>query len=365
DGILTFGPNATVRNFIVNAVGTSTVAIRIHRHDRLDSVELTPSRLTLRQSEGNQLRFSVLAVFKDHVSGTDIPCVADISQHPGLRWSITPGTGAALTPDQSGFVVPLGQNATGSETVGLTLPADLLIGAPSLPPLTATIQLAPAWDTPLQDALRPIAGPGFGKINDIPNFVILPDGFANRTEFSDAALGLIDKVRELGTLAPWNMFLAKKSDAMNFWLAWVPSPDEGGNEIGELYRAGETRDRHLHSESSEPDLSRGSSHAGRRCRTEFPVSDGDLAGALQCGVPRGRDGRPLEAMEESRDTLSRSRGGRDFRNQHWPSAPAASTVDVEHWFTSVSCSSPEHRSSAVAAVHQARWPGQHYRRISL
>lgn len=239
NGTLTFGSIAPVRNFIVNAVsGTTKVPIRIHRHDFLQSAELTPPSLTLHQTEGTQVRFSVLAVFTDDANGSNVPCVADISQHPGLKWARTSGTSADVTPDQSGFIVWLGQLDSGPSTFQLTLPADLLVNASPLPPLTGQIQLAPPWETPPQDALQPIAGLGFDQINDVPNVLILPDGFTDRTEFEKAATGIVNKIAGAPTVAPWNTFLAKKSNVMNCWMGWVPSPTEGGNDLNELWQDG-------------------------------------------------------------------------------------------------------------------------------
>ena len=234
NGQLTFFQGtAAVRNFIVNAVhGTDPpVPIRIHRHDLLDSVELTPTKLTLRQQ--SSARFSILAVFKDHVDGTDVPCVADISQQPGLTWAVNSGP-VAMSNARPGFVVAGSGPGTGTAVIQVTLPAELFpVGATPLPPVVGNIQLAPDWSTPLPDSISWVAGPGFAQWDNVPNILILPDGFPNRAEFENAARAIINKVKTSPTAAPWNLFLSaqtpqaptpQQSGWVNVWMAWVPSP---------------------------------------------------------------------------------------------------------------------------------------------
>src|SRR5206468_2021029 len=108
----------SVTNFLLSAVFADPsvfqeTEIRIHVHDAVQDIWLTPSTLTIHEGAADEYRFTVLARFKDDVVGdiTDWPRLryksVDLAAHTdstdvlvsakGILKAVTPGKSAEIT----------------------------------------------------------------------------------------------------------------------------------------------------------------------------------------------------------------------------------------------------------------------------
>jgi IgA Peptidase M64 len=249
------GSVSPLRSFIVAATlettgGTklSLPPIRIHLHDTIEKVWLTPSSLTIRN--GSTKQFTVLARFDD---GT----VADITDWPrthelvdwsvfgnpvsGTRrinynWSIMaplPSYIALETdPDTSGTNgrIISGQSSSPLITVGLQLPTEF--GMVNASPITGTVICAPPWSTRIEAKL--VAGDET-RIESRRNAVFVPDGFTR----AEIANGDFDAIVQLAVnscnndraLLPYPLL----KDSINYWRVHVESPEPAATLLPEFY----------------------------------------------------------------------------------------------------------------------------------
>ncbi len=218
--------------FIGDAAGPygAKTYLRIHLHAGLTKAWLTPGRLTVRQGATGQ-RLTVLAQFQDGVYGDITTWAPESVPSPGtldfvhLSGTAKPAFGWA--PDNAALVnidpvtgVLQAVGSTGSATVRLVPAA----GAPIPPPAKATIACATAWG---KLAIQPtcISGPGTAGANDVPNVLILPDGFttAQRGDFERLADGLVAMLGSGTRTLPFNILKRR----INYFRAFVASPEGG------------------------------------------------------------------------------------------------------------------------------------------
>ena len=226
---ITTGSLTEVDNFLVDALvtvdqpGGSTTfpaaQIRVHIHGGVADAWLAPTRLSVREGANGQ-SFSVLALFDD---GT----VGDVGADPGVRWS---GGSAAVSVDPD--TGRLTANAvSGPVTITATLPATFggLVR-------TAEVEILPAWSAlPLANRRATlIAGPGVAEIDRVPNVLVLGDGFvaADAPVFEQVAHTLVDQLRTNRFASPFDLL----SGSINYWRAFLPSPEFGGTVLHELYQ---------------------------------------------------------------------------------------------------------------------------------
>ncbi len=204
--------------------GTAIVpSIRIHVHDAVSAVWLTPELLTVRGDDSGK-RLSVLAEFADGADRT----VADISGLDGLVWNVV-SVGAYLDIDPlSGEMTagpPDSSEGTTIERVGVTLPAtfggldaetDILIGES-----WSALGQASYADI-LEDG--PAAIPGEDRqdlIDNYTNILFLPSGFLDSEEhlFRDFARQVVRRLQRRSITNPFN----RLKDSVNYWAAFIPS----------------------------------------------------------------------------------------------------------------------------------------------
>jgi hypothetical protein len=198
--------------------------IRVHVHDRLVRAWLTPSTLTVRP-DAHVSSFSLLAEFDDKVIG-------DIRGWLPLAWSTDPPPPASpavgdieLFSDTAGWF--RGHRAGAEATVTVTY-------APMPwpdPPPTARVVCREPWGTPRE--LTWVGGKDPAKWQDARNVLFLPDGFTDgETElFETLVRTVVRKLRTSTVLRPFDLI----HDEMNFWAAFVPSPQAGVNVLHEVY----------------------------------------------------------------------------------------------------------------------------------
>jgi hypothetical protein len=196
--------------------------VRIHVHDALSAIRLTPDPLVGRQGALN-VRFTVLARFGDGIVGevTDWTLLQAGAHHVVELSS----SGAAITVDPDdqtiGFVTQGGSAAIGVAFMGTPTGA------------SAQAQCGPPWSTPTEAVF--VDGRGEGARDDVPNVLFLPDGFdaGERAGFE----GLVKDLVQNGLAR--NAFLSPYvhlSRSMNFWSCFVPSPKKGTSILSEVGR---------------------------------------------------------------------------------------------------------------------------------
>jgi hypothetical protein len=231
-------PAPKLRNFIVRATVTDaaatsmTLEIRFHIHESVRKIWATPAALTVRQN-AEDVRLTVLAEFDDGTVG-DVTEWANLpAAHTShLAWSAA--TSADVDAQADGRI--LAKTAGAARTVTVRLgPAP----APANMRSTVTITVAPPWSNPT--ALTFIDGAGAARFPSVPNILLLPDGFTARADFERLARDVVLKLSTRHSTRPFDLL----KDSINYWMAWVPSPQDGVSlvsEMGEvLARSGATR----------------------------------------------------------------------------------------------------------------------------
>jgi hypothetical protein len=224
-----------------NPASPFTSYIRFHVHEEVGGMWLTPGLLTVPE-RAHDMRFSILAEFNDGTYG-DVtnwspfvsPAAGDLtfvhatpSPNPILTW----GTGALGVMDvdpRTGVLTcrPGAVNTTTniSAIAGLAPPNPSLAGGRALG--------APKWDTPV--ALDFIAGPGGSEIDNVPNVLILGDGFqlAERQAFMDLAGQLVKGLHSSSRTRPFDLV----KNRMNYFAAFRESREQGIATLGPVIRS--------------------------------------------------------------------------------------------------------------------------------
>lgn len=195
--------------------------IRVHVHGAVTAAWLGPARLSIHQGADGQ-RLGVLAQFDD---GT----VGDLTHHRGITWA---SAGAAVAVDPvTGELT--GTAVSGPVRITATLPADLGGGT-----ATGDVAVMPAWGA--DPAAPPVAtlvgGPGRAAADRVPNVLFVAEGFTatQAGEFADVAGELARKLQSETATSPFNLLRG----SINYWCAFVPSPQGGVTALHELRVAG-------------------------------------------------------------------------------------------------------------------------------
>ncbi|HET6479915.1 MAG TPA: hypothetical protein VFG35_07755 [Actinoplanes sp.] len=207
---------------------TFTAYRRFHIHTSITRSWMTPSQLTVRQAN-RRCRFDLMAEFDDGSYGNltawcpaSTPAPTDRTyvrangvNTPAIVWS---ATGGAVTVDPAS-----------GELTGVANAGNAVIKADRAPAatITGTALAAPRWNTPF--TLTPVAGRGFAGLASRRNVLILPDGFtaAQRPDFVRQVETMVRALNTRQRTRPFD--LAK--DTLNYFMAWVPSREDGTSPI--------------------------------------------------------------------------------------------------------------------------------------
>ena len=224
-------------NFIIEIQGhnqdgstSTTETIRVHVHDSVSDLWLTPERLTVRPTglprpEGTTSRFSLRVQF-------DTGVVGDLTDHHGVTWT-SEGPGGTDNFFADGKLRIAAVDTPGSEIpIRATLPASLS-GRRTDP---ATLRIGHPWtdepDPPEAETVVGGAGPGVAP-DRVPNVLVLGDGFLD--DDSDAFDGIVDRIvhhlRTNRLMRPYDLL----SSSMNFWKVFLPSDVRGISFRCEVY----------------------------------------------------------------------------------------------------------------------------------
>jgi hypothetical protein len=246
-------PPPRLRSFIIDVTVTDPpvelrTSIRIHVHEAIERMWLTPSPLTVRQHATGPVRFTVLAKFDDGEIGDvtnwtqlqplllgDATFVrANGSDTPELVWSSGPGP--VTVDERSGLLTLTG--APGQPTT-ITVRRPFPEPVPSDARASADALAAGPWTEPVQ--VEPVQGPGFDAMGGegVRNILFLPDGFTgtggDKAAFERCVRVMVSRLSVRGRTRPWDLL----KDTFNYFRAWVPSPQAGISVLQELDRVPE------------------------------------------------------------------------------------------------------------------------------
>jgi hypothetical protein len=290
-------------NFVVIATGTGTQGaftnyIRIHLHKSLKRIWLTPSSLTVRQQAKNA-SFTLLAEFADS-AGVGDGVYGDITNWSSFFFPNLTGAAFVSWLDDGIPVLDWESSDPAQLSVGprtgllvcksATAVAGVLVTARARPGLTppppalttdAVALGAPPWSS-MTAMLERIAGPGFDHMAKVVNFVILPEGFDEdeKPEFEQLAGDLVRQLQTVWRTRPFDLF---GETNVNYFRAWVPSPQRGISALSTMRR---------------------SNVAGTKSRArerDTAVGAGQTIGAGETGVPPTADKDKTYLLNE-RDT---------------------------------------------------------------
>lgn len=233
-----FQNNLAGHSFVIKATATADGAsaetrIRIHVHNAIKRMWLTPKRLTVRNG-AKDVRFSVLAQFDDDTIGditnwspfttpngdTDFTYVHRTGANaPAPTWSSA--TGPVKADPQTGVLTA--SASTGGNAVTVQLGTTTA---------TARAECAEPWKT--QRVVDLVAGPGTKSSNFVYNILFLPDGFTkdDKTTYEQRVALIVKRLEVRGRSSPFGLMPGK----VNYWRGWLASPDAGITVPTELDR---------------------------------------------------------------------------------------------------------------------------------
>ncbi len=210
----------------------TTTFIRIHVHQSISSIWLTPAQLTIRQYiDSTVTPFPQETIFKFAVHAQfDDACVGNITSWPGLTWGPAGRINAS-----TGHLIILATDKPGNTfTVTAGLPASL--GGLSTAP--ATVRLGDSWMSGSVNYIDIVPGggwPGIIEPGGAPNILFLGDGYGStdtdKEFFKDFVGTIVSYVKQDPTVSPYNIL----ATSMNFWCAFLPSDAKGVTISGEVF----------------------------------------------------------------------------------------------------------------------------------
>jgi hypothetical protein len=231
-GRISVRPNAPPlkkNNFIVEVTATLeddvtfTRKIRVHVHQSVARMWLTPDALTVRPSldppEITHYRFSARAEFDD---GT----VGDVTLNHGIQWA--PDTHV----NPQGRLIVTAADQTDAE-IEITATWDWINGTVTTPPVR--MRIAERWASeasPPTVSIVPGGGwPGEIRPEEVPNVLFLSDGFPDKTLFENATNGYVNALKTNNVLRPYDLL----ATSINFWRAYVSPLDPGISVRSEVF----------------------------------------------------------------------------------------------------------------------------------
>ncbi|GAB3938519.1 hypothetical protein [Larkinella terrae] len=220
-------------------------AIRIHIHTAIAEVWLTPNPLTIYQ--GLYYRAELYARFDDG-------CIAKIGNSlfqgnhgSGFRYNISPAITVAWDSDTPGFIgsgfdTLRPQNLSGTHRIS----AEVSYNGTTLPPVRADVVISEMLTNKTSLRAELVAtgfGPGFSKLDSVPNLLFLSEGFTEDQEFEFKSL-VADYVYDLVSkkiTSPFNLL----KGSINYWMVFIPSREPGLATYGEQRVTEETNSINL------------------------------------------------------------------------------------------------------------------------
>lgn len=226
-----------VRPMIIRGGGAGPLTgppIRVLVHETVSEIRLTPSHLSI-AGDADRQRLTVLARFDDDTIG-DIthlggpPAGAGQLPAPGFTW--TSSDNVCVQPDGDGRLTGVFGLFACTATITATL------RQPGWPALSATAQVTTIdeWGNqpPSRRELHHLGGPGVTAVNDVPNVLLLPDGFLDtpqdRADFDALASLVVQRLHRNPSSTPFDVL----EHVINYWSAFVPSRERGTSTLDDL-----------------------------------------------------------------------------------------------------------------------------------
>jgi hypothetical protein len=234
-------PTPRVRSFIVNVNINLTggdalgpLPIRFHIHENVTQIWLTPAILTLPGDAAGH-RLTVLARFDDDTIG-DITRLASAPTAPGLPpesgFTWTSSDNVCVRVDRRGQLTGIFGISSCSSTITATLRQQ---GWPTLSASAQVTVIEPWAERRLrQRDLNLVGGPGLTAVNEVPNILLLPDGFldtaGDKADFDRLAALAVYRLSTSSSTTPFDLL----SSSINYWSAFIPSREHGTSTLPEL-----------------------------------------------------------------------------------------------------------------------------------
>jgi hypothetical protein len=251
---------AVINNFLMTVSIQDSSAkryeteIRVHVHDTVTDIWLTPSTLTIYQG-ANECRFTVLARFSDGSVG-DITDSAQLSYRSVVPLTNVDSTDVLVSP--SGVLTAVTPFKGANIVVTVTLPP---LSVPDRLSAVATVNTKPSWDVlsavanvnfvvaglrlKKEDKDNPQKGGTVVPNKDDPhsakrdsvasvvanalNVLIVSEGFSRESDFNNVVNRIVGDLRTTDYLQPFKLV----QDSINYWSLFVPSKDDGISLLGE------------------------------------------------------------------------------------------------------------------------------------
>lgn len=224
--------NPTIANFYLwvceyfSSTNSETYRrLRVHVHDQINSISLTPNPMTIR-SDVNGLRFAVLASFQSTVTVGSTPITnqvsADITYYSNFYFTFNSAP-SFLTKDTMGVLTisgtPSAQVLNNVLTVGVP---DYLRNSPTVP-ITANGSLEIKQPLANSFVVKRLNKGKTMATNNANNILLVGDGFTSESLFNQCVSKVVTKANKNTYLSPFNHF----DDSINYWQLYFPSDEEG------------------------------------------------------------------------------------------------------------------------------------------
>lgn len=233
-------PARRLHNFLVRAVVSDTAGgkplathLRIHIHDSIENIWLTPRTLTVYQ--GSKQRFTVLAEFSDKTVGdiTDRNSTVVIDNTPinELRFGRNPQGTNAINVDGTGDITVVQQNAQQEVLVSIQVKATqgtVVLGS------TAKVNTKPFLAQPR--TITRVRGVGSVDFSNKVNILFVPDGFQDSEKqlFNQ----IVDRIADTLQVNPATFPYNELKESINYWRLedphFVPSVEQNVTVLGEM-----------------------------------------------------------------------------------------------------------------------------------
>jgi hypothetical protein len=198
-------PATRLYNFLIKAELTDkadntpplSIRIRVHVHESIQKIWLTPRKLIVRSGATNQ-RFTVLAEFDDGSYG-------DITGRTDLGFSSSNNAGVVSVDVASGLVTYV---AAGTAQITVT-------GSPSPPDGTDTADVLAQPSLAVERRIERVRPRGMENFMLKTNFLFLPDGFTvgERQTFNDIVEQIVERLQTDVFTYPYSLL----KDSINYW----------------------------------------------------------------------------------------------------------------------------------------------------
>jgi hypothetical protein len=219
---------------VVGGAATYETKIRIHIHDSIEKIWLTPSTLTVHVGS-DEHRFTVLALFDDGTVGdiTDWP-------QPHLTFKSSDANIVDVLPGMALQAKTAGKDADVTVTLNLTSPSVTRSD-------TRKVFTRPGWDEVGKNAKAQfVTGPITPNESDLygntpdsvdsvikarTNILFVSEGFLKNQEpgFRKAVADVVNSLRTEKFLEPFSLL----KDSINYWSVFVASREEGISVLGD------------------------------------------------------------------------------------------------------------------------------------